>query len=223
MWRCLKTALLLILSIWTLNTCAVCVSKPGAIKVTTWDGSKVPVCDTHMCDESLNLLSVVSPIKPTATRFGSKLKNYVADLDQIGGWMSPWHITLVAALTQKQWDLGITGENMVGGFSLYHAPRYMYAPPSGSVGEIGVYKGKFLINIAGHALPEEPVLACDLFANQTNPGVCCYTCTLRAMHPLHPFLPPPLSQKSSMTLPRPPWKPPWINIWNTQPTPPSWT
>lgn len=58
----------------------------------------------------------------------------------------PRQIAFVKALTAKQHELGIFG----------------------SVGEIGVHHGKFLIPIIGNALAGEPAVALDLFEDQSS-------------------------------------------------------
>lgn len=66
----------------------------------------------------------------------------------------PRQIAFVKSLSAKQHELGIFG----------------------SVGEIGVHHGKFLIPIVGNALAGEPAIAIDLFEDQSSnvdtSGVC---------------------------------------------------
>lgn len=59
--------------------------------------------------------------------------------------LQPRQIAFVKAFSAKQHELGIYG----------------------SVGEIGVHHGKFLIPIVGNALAGEPAVALDLFEDQT--------------------------------------------------------
>lgn len=164
---------------------AACVT-PKEVRIATWDGSLVPVCDTHMCDDELRHMSSTTPIKPLVTRFGLNFESYVTNLDRIEGWMHPIHVTMVGNLTSQQWSVGVTGVLLLWcafiivytgthRCTLVHIDAFDTATSSaaGSVGEIGVYKGKFLLAIAGHASPDEPVMACDLFSNKTNPGMCC--------------------------------------------------
>lgn len=60
-------------------------------------------------------------------------------------YLQPRQIAFVKAFTAKQHELGIYG----------------------SVGEIGVHHGKFLIPIVGNALAGEPAVAMDLFEDQS--------------------------------------------------------
>lgn len=117
----------------------------------SWNGQQYSFCDKKMCkgrDKVHNLTSSQDSalIETILNRFGSNtLLSYLSSVDDgsIEGWLQPIHVRLIFDLTFHQHSMGIYG----------------------TVGEIGLYKGKFFFGIAGFAHKREPVLGIDLFGD----------------------------------------------------------
>eukprot|EP01041_Mallomonas_annulata_P003058 gene3058-5992_t len=117
-----------------------------ANKIRSWDQHSYYICEPSICRGSMKM-QTLSSIQRNQTRFNSaKLNLYLQDLKKnlIDGWLDLIHIRLVYEFTKYQHSLGIHG----------------------TVGEIGLFHGKFFYSIVGFAQVEEPAIGIDLYINQ---------------------------------------------------------
>jgi hypothetical protein len=111
--------------------------------VKIWNGSIFPVVPTFPCQGSEGIKSLGSLSNPThrLTSEGNATYWKLYTSNRIDGWMTRVHPHIVRSITARQWALQVFG----------------------SVGEIGVHHGKFLIPLVGAADVREPAVAIDLF------------------------------------------------------------
>ena len=115
-----------------------------ATHVVSWDGKLYRIVAEGVCDDT-TLLRPLKGLAESPVRLSpsaeSEYRAAVLANGSIEGWLEPEHVQYVKSLTQEQHARGIYG----------------------SVGEIGVYRGKFFIALAGFAKVDEPMFAVDLF------------------------------------------------------------
>lgn len=114
--------------------------------IQSWDKIDYRLCDDRICNSLLSTFTV-DPMFTRQYRFNTlKLATYLKDIRQnvIEGWLAPIHIFLAFE------------------FSKFQHSNMLY----GTVGEIGVFHGKYLYPIIGFAYKNEPAFGVDMHISQ---------------------------------------------------------
>jgi hypothetical protein len=129
-------------------TAAPSICRLDDVKVKTWDGSSTLMCDPSICDATLRTNIAQTAQLPMVD--ADTYKHIVHSLTNgsVKHAFNQAHISYVLALSKKQQELGVHG----------------------SVGEIGVYLGGFLLNLVAASLKDEPFVAIDIFSKDDVDG-----------------------------------------------------
>jgi hypothetical protein len=102
-----------------------------------------PCQSAVICDARLSKLD--SNTLPDISMQDKLILEYQTGMSRLGGWLTTFDLNVSILLTRYQHQNNIYG----------------------SIGEIGVHHGKYIIGLSLSAAPEEPVIAMDLFGHQT--------------------------------------------------------